>query len=96
MEKVKSRKTVIIFTIISTIITLVSVGFNFSILRYLSYKSDVKVAQASSIAIIGGADGPTAVYIASRLSPHIFTGVFGLISIAGMIYLFFSKKTETD
>lgn len=94
MGKMKSRKIVIIFTIISTIITLVSVGFIFLIPLCLSYKLYGKADGASSIGIIGGEDGPTAVYIASRLSPHIFTGIFGLISIAGMTYLFFSKKTK--
>jgi len=94
MEKKKSTKIVIILTIISTIITLVSVSFNFLMPLCLSYKLHGKVDGASSIGIIGGADGPTAIYIASRLSPHVFTGIFGLFSIAGMVYLFFTKKVK--
>lgn len=82
MRKINLTKIVMIFTIISTVITLVSVGFTLLMRR----------PEASSIGIIGGADGPTAVYVASQLSPHVFTGIAGLISIAGMIYLFFSKK----
>ena len=83
MVKGKSTKTVKIFAIISAIITLVSVGFNLLTPR-----------EASSIGIIGGADGPTAIYIVGRLSPHIFTGIFGFFSIAGMVYLFFTKKSK--
>ncbi len=82
MRKMKSTRIVMIFTIISTVITLVSVGFTLLMRR----------PEASSIGIIGGADGPTAVYVTSRLSPHVFTGIAGLISIVGMIYLFFNKK----
>ena len=81
MVKGKSAKMVMIFTIISTAITLVSIGFNL-----------LTPQEASSIGIIGGADGPTAIYIAGRLSPHIFTGIFGFFSVVGMVYLFFTKR----
>ena len=83
MIKGKSIKRVMIVTIISTIIALVSVVFNLLTQR-----------EASSIGIIGGADGPTAIYIAGRLWPHVLTSIFGLFSIVGMVYLFFAKKIK--
>ena len=46
-------------------------GFNFSL------------ADASAIAIIGGADGPTAIFLASRLSPDLL----GAIAVAAYSYM---------
>ncbi|GAM67303.1 oxaloacetate decarboxylase beta chain [Vibrio sp. JCM 19236] len=41
------------------------------------------LADASSIAIIGGADGPTAIFLASRLSPDLL----GAIAVAAYSYM---------
>lgn len=41
------------------------------------------MADASSIAIIGGADGPTAIFLASRLSPDLL----GAIAVAAYSYM---------
>ncbi len=46
-------------------------GFNFSLL------------DAASIGIIGGADGPTAIFLASNLSPHLL----GAIAVAAYSYM---------
>ncbi len=40
-------------------------------------------AEAASIGIIGGADGPTAIYLTSRLAPHLL----GAIAIAAYSYM---------
>lgn len=47
--------------------------------RYLGFS----VAEAGSIGIIGGADGPTAIYVTSKLSPHLL----GPIAIAAYSYM---------
>ena len=39
--------------------------------------------EAASIAIIGGADGPTAIYLASKLAPHLL----GAIAVAAYSYM---------
>ncbi|ELR65391.1 Oxaloacetate decarboxylase beta chain [Photobacterium marinum] len=44
---------------------------------------DFTLADASSIAIIGGADGPTAIFLASRLSPDLL----GAIAVAAYSYM---------
>ncbi len=41
------------------------------------------MADASSIAIIGGADGPTAIFLASKLSPDLL----GAIAVAAYSYM---------
>ncbi len=40
-------------------------------------------AEASSVAIIGGADGPTAIYLTSRLAPHLL----GSVAVAAYSYM---------
>lgn len=44
---------------------------------------EFSMADASSIAIIGGADGPTAIFLASQLSPDLL----GAIAVAAYIYM---------
>ena len=36
---------------------------------------DFSVAEASAIGIIGGADGPTAIYVAGQLAPHLLGAI---------------------
>ena len=42
-----------------------------------------KVQEAASIGIIGGADGPTAIYLTSKLAPHLL----GAIAVAAYSYM---------
>ncbi len=44
---------------------------------------DFNVAEASAIGIIGGADGPTAIYVAGQLAPHLL----GAIAVAAYSYM---------
>ncbi len=44
---------------------------------------DFDVAEASAIGIIGGADGPTAIYVAGKLAPHLL----GAIAVAAYSYM---------
>ena len=44
---------------------------------------DFTLADASAIAIIGGADGPTAIFLASRLAPDLL----GAIAVAAYSYM---------
>lgn len=76
------------------IITLISVSCNFLMPMYLSYRLNKEVSSSSSIGIIGGADGPTTIYLASQSSTYLFTVVFALLSIVGILYLFFAKKAN--
>ncbi|PSV22356.1 MULTISPECIES: sodium ion-translocating decarboxylase subunit beta [unclassified Photobacterium] len=61
----------IFFTLFGAILLNVVPGMEFSL------------ADASSIAIIGGADGPTAIFLASRLSPDLL----GAIAVAAYSYM---------
>jgi len=44
---------------------------------------DFSVREASAIGIIGGADGPTAIYVAGKLAPHLL----GAIAVAAYSYM---------
>jgi oxaloacetate decarboxylase beta subunit len=44
---------------------------------------DFDIAEASAIGIIGGADGPTAIYVAGKLAPHLL----GAIAVAAYSYM---------
>ncbi|MEJ2764081.1 sodium ion-translocating decarboxylase subunit beta [Photobacterium sp. MCCC 1A19761] len=61
----------IFFTLFGAILLNLVPGMEFSL------------ADASSIAIIGGADGPTAIFLASRLSPDLL----GAIAVAAYSYM---------
>lgn len=61
-------------------------------LWYLSikYRSDFK--DASTIGIIGGADGPTAIYLSNSKSFPLISVIFMSLTIIGIMYLLFTKK----
>jgi len=44
---------------------------------------DFTLAEAAAIGIIGGADGPTAIYVAGRLAPHLL----GAVAVAAYSYM---------
>ena len=55
------------------------ISFAFVMASFLGFTA----AEASSIAIIGGADGPTAIYLTSKLAPHLLSA----IAIAAYSYM---------
>lgn len=94
MKKERITKAVGILTIISAVITLISGIFNFLLPMYLLHKFQIDANGASSIGIIGGADGPTAIYVAGQSSSYSITVIFVLITIAGIAYRIFIIKPK--
>ncbi|WMJ87177.1 sodium ion-translocating decarboxylase subunit beta [Anaerocolumna sp. MB42-C2] len=86
------RKIVVIITVLSILISLLQAVFKFLRPIYLSHKYDFDIGDASSIGIIGGADGPTAIYIASSQSGYFLAYLPAIISIIGIIYLIKTNK----
>lgn len=93
MRKDKLTKIVAVLTVITGLITVIRLGFNFLLPMYLSYKLNKDVNNASTIGIIGGADGPTTIFIASQPSFNLAIGIFSLLTIAGIIYLFIVNRS---
>lgn len=60
----------------------------FVIVYYASIFIDFSTKEASAIGIIGGADGPTAIFIAGKISP---VQILIFISLLTLIIITFSK-----
>jgi len=87
MKKEKSTKMITIFTVICALVAFISLFFSSLLPLYLSYKFKIDIRNAGSIGIIGGADGPTTIYVSGQSSSHLFTAIFALLTILGFIYL---------
>jgi Na+-transporting methylmalonyl-CoA/oxaloacetate decarboxylase beta subunit len=92
VKKENFTKIVGILTIITTIITVISAVFNFLVPRYILYKIHANTSEMTSIGVIGGADGPTAIYVTNQSSANMIIVVFELLSITGIAYQIFAKK----
>lgn len=82
-----------IFTVICALVAFISLFSSYLLSLYLSHKFNIDTRDAGSIGIIGGADGPTAVYLSGQISSHWFTVVFTTLAILGIIYLIFAKNS---
>lgn len=98
MKKAKSIKVkvIAIFTVLCALIALISAFFNFLLPLYLSYKFNIDTRGAGSIGIIGGADGPTAIFVSGQISPHWFTTAFVLLTLLGIMYLVVAKYKKNQ
>lgn len=94
MKAGKREKVITVLTIISIIITFACLVFDYVIPQYLLYRFNLDVPAGGSIGIIGGADGPTSIFIAGKTSPAFTAIVFALLSAAGIIYLVLSRKRQ--
>lgn len=95
MTERRQRIIAIVLTAVTTIITIVSASWKFIICMYLQYKFQISAddyASTSSIGIIGGADGPTAIFISGKQDLDITTFIFALLSVVGIIYLILTSK----
>lgn len=92
MKNSKIMKIVTFSTIIFVLISFISICLNILIPMYVSYKFDKEVNDSNSTAIIGGADGPTSIFIASNNNGYVFTIIFALLSLAGVIFIIYTKK----
>lgn len=93
MNKRKFYKIVFRITIITGIVTIIMLGLNFLLPIFLLFRLKRNINSASSIGIIGGADGPTSIFIAGQPSSYLITGAFGLLTIAGIIVLIAIRKS---
>ncbi len=92
MKNERTNKIIITLTAISIFIVLFSVGYEFLLPLYLSIKYQVDLRGASSIGIIGGADGPTSIFVSNQQSFFLIGSIFALLSIAGIAYIIINKR----
>ncbi len=93
MKKEKSIKikVIAIFTILCASISFISVFSGSFLSLYLFYRFNIHTRDAGSTGIIGGADGPTAIFVSKQSSSYLFTVIFALLTILGSIYLVVTK-----
>ncbi|MHB8130946.1 MAG: sodium ion-translocating decarboxylase subunit beta [Mobilitalea sp.] len=90
--KKKKNKVVFIVTVVSGIATILNIAYIFLLPLLLSYLFQKDLSGANSIGIIGGADGPTSIYVGSSYNSHLITVILALITILGIAYLIISKR----
>lgn len=92
------RKFVYIFTVICILAAVLILGYEHLYPVYLGYKFHIDISDASSIGIIGGADGPTSIYIAKRglgLYKYILK-LPAVFSVIGIVYLSVTNRKRND
>ncbi len=89
----ESVKKLTVAVAIVTIISLAIVVFNEVLVpEYLLHKFNVETRGTGAIGIIGGADGPTSIFISSKTSPRLITVLLALIFMIGLAFLLWAKK----
>lgn len=85
------KKFVMIFTVICGAAAAIGILYEYLLPLYLSYKLNKDLSDASAIGIIGGADGPTTIYLSGSVSPGI-TALFAVLTAIGIAYLIMAKR----
>lgn len=85
------RKLIFIVTVLSGVMFLIHIVFKLLLHLYLIIKFDTDLSDASSIGIIGGADGPVSILVANAQFSRLL-GLLPLIAVAGGVYLYLTKK----
>lgn len=49
---------------------------------------------ALSLGIIGGADGPTAIFVTGKISPLIAAAALAALALAGLLWFLIRKKKD--
>jgi len=95
MKKMK-YKVVFIATVICGLATMINIAYIFSLPLLLSFLFQKDLRGANTIGIIGGADGPTSIYVASSYNSHLITVILALITILGIAYLIMAKRKSAE
>lgn len=94
MKNERTNMMVTTVTVISIFITLITGGYDFILPLYYSIKYKMDLNGASSIGIIGGADGPTSILLTGNPYIYYIRALFALISIVGISYIILSKRNN--
>jgi Na+-transporting methylmalonyl-CoA/oxaloacetate decarboxylase beta subunit len=94
LKRKRTVKIITILTVITAVITVISAAYEFLLPGFLSFVLRLDAKEASSIGIIGGADGPTAVYLTGQPPLRMITAVFALLTAAGTICRHLLLKEE--
>lgn len=81
-----------ILTLLSAVAASISGSFEFLLPLYVAYKFKMSLNENSTIGIIGGADGPTAVFVTKQSSHISITLILLVIAILGTAYQIYTKR----
>jgi Na+-transporting methylmalonyl-CoA/oxaloacetate decarboxylase beta subunit len=94
MNNKRRKRIVKIITVLSMLAAIIGFSYKYLLILYMSYKFHSDLSDAASIGVIGGADGPTTIFIAGSRNYIIVPVIFTLISIAGALYLIVTRKKK--
>lgn len=94
MREIKSTKVITIFTIIFGIMALICGFFSFILPHHLSSFVNKTANDVGSVEVIGGADGPTAIFLSGSTSFHWFFVIFALLTVLGITYIVTTKHKK--
>jgi len=80
--QIKILKAIKVSTIIFGIFALIGIVFNVGMGLFLRFQG---LSQSTSVGIIGGADGPTAIYLASNSGFPLFTIIATILTVIGIL-----------
>jgi Na+-transporting methylmalonyl-CoA/oxaloacetate decarboxylase beta subunit len=85
LKRKRAARVVTILTVITALITVVSAAYEFLLPTFISKTLHPGLGKTVSIGIIGGADGPTAIYLTGQPPFRMITAVFALLTAAGIL-----------
>lgn len=88
-------KVVTVFTVIFAVLALISAFSDLLLKTFLSSRFNVNTTDAGSTGIIGGADGPTAIFVSGSIPSGWITAFFALPAVLGIIYLIFARYKKS-
>lgn len=94
MNNRRLKMTIIVIAAICILIVIGKVTCNLLLMAYLSYKYGADFKNAGSIGIIGGADGPTSIYLSGSPGPNSAVIFVLLAVIAAVLAVFYKKKSR--
>ena len=92
MKKDKSIKLTLltVSTVLWALAALISAFSNSILSLYLSNRFNLDVRNTVSVGVVGGADGPTVIFLSDNT--HFFTALFAVLAILGSFYLVIAKR----
>jgi len=99
--KLKDKKPVIntivaVLTVLCGLVAIISILVRLVLPLYILRKSSINIKDAGSIGIIGGADGPTVIFLAGGAFWSFVSIIFALAALAGIIWLIAAKRRKTN
>jgi len=94
MKKERKVRVITVFTVLCGSIALICTFSKQLLALYLARKFNIDTKNASSVGIIGSADGPTAIFVSGQSFKHWFTAASSVLTILGILYLVFNQYKE--